>query len=322
MWVVWTVLLVASLVAVKALDRASAGGGVVADVGANGVHRDQSDALARYGFALEEVARRSGVDFTHVAPIFDARLDHIMPQVASMGAAVAVADFDRDGWQDFYVTNSAEGGSEPLVPESGRRDVQERRAGHGRRRGESHRHRRVDGRDLGRLRQRRIRGSVRLQIRPPGAVSQRAGPLVHARDRARRPAGVGEREQRGLARLRPRRQARLVPGRATGPRMSISGISRRRGSCPRASSTRTTAAASTCSTTAATARSRTRPRRSASIPAAGRWPWARPICSARASRICSSRTITAFRRSTPIGTANGSSMSAPRPTSAARRRAG
>jgi len=28
-----------------------------------------------------------------------------MPQVAAMGAAVAVADFDRDGWQDFYVTN-------------------------------------------------------------------------------------------------------------------------------------------------------------------------------------------------------------------------
>ena len=32
-----------------------------------------------------------------------------MPQVASTGAAVAVADFDRDGWQDFYVTNSREG---------------------------------------------------------------------------------------------------------------------------------------------------------------------------------------------------------------------
>jgi hypothetical protein len=31
-----------------------------------------------------------------------------MPQVASMGASVAVADFDRDGWLDFYVTNSRE----------------------------------------------------------------------------------------------------------------------------------------------------------------------------------------------------------------------
>ena len=26
-----------------------------------------------------------------------------------MGAAVSVVDFDRDGWQDFYVTNSGEG---------------------------------------------------------------------------------------------------------------------------------------------------------------------------------------------------------------------
>jgi len=65
------------------------------------------------------VARRSGVDFTHVAPVFDARLDHIMPQVASMGAAVAVADFDRDGWQDFYVTNSAEGGLNRLYRNQG-----------------------------------------------------------------------------------------------------------------------------------------------------------------------------------------------------------
>ena len=32
-----------------------------------------------------------------------------MPQIAAMGAAVAVGDFDRDGWQDLYVTNSSEG---------------------------------------------------------------------------------------------------------------------------------------------------------------------------------------------------------------------
>jgi hypothetical protein len=65
--------------------------------------------MARYGFRLEEVARRSGVDFVHQGPTFDKQLDHIMPQVASMGAAVAVGDFDRDGWPDFYVTSSAEG---------------------------------------------------------------------------------------------------------------------------------------------------------------------------------------------------------------------
>jgi enediyne biosynthesis protein E4 len=66
-------------------------------------------ALARHGFALQEVARESGIAFTHEPPRFDARLQHIMPIVAAMGASVSVADFNRDGWQDLYVTNSAEG---------------------------------------------------------------------------------------------------------------------------------------------------------------------------------------------------------------------
>ena len=70
---------------------------------------DSSTALTRYGFHLEEVAKASGVDFVHHAPKLDHQLDHIMPQVASMGAAVSVVDFDRDGWADLYVTNSGEG---------------------------------------------------------------------------------------------------------------------------------------------------------------------------------------------------------------------
>ena len=31
-----------------------------------------------------------------------------MPQIASMGAGVSVVDFDSDGWNDFYLTNSGE----------------------------------------------------------------------------------------------------------------------------------------------------------------------------------------------------------------------
>ncbi len=42
-----------------------------------------------------------------------------MPQVASTGAAVAVADFDKDGWQDFYVTNSREGSLNRLYRNKG-----------------------------------------------------------------------------------------------------------------------------------------------------------------------------------------------------------
>jgi enediyne biosynthesis protein E4 len=69
---------------------------------------DTDIALDRYGFYFEEVAKKSGVDFVHRAPTLDPKLDHIMPQIASMGAGVAVSDFNRDGWPDFYVTNSGE----------------------------------------------------------------------------------------------------------------------------------------------------------------------------------------------------------------------
>ena len=67
-----------------------------------------SAALARYGFALQEVAAQAGLGVTHQAPTLDPKLNAIMPQVASMGASVAVADFDRDGWDDLYVCSSGE----------------------------------------------------------------------------------------------------------------------------------------------------------------------------------------------------------------------
>lgn len=68
-----------------------------------------ADSLARYGLHFDEVASASGIHAVHQPPVLDAKLAHIMPQVASMGAAVAIADFDRDGWPDLYVPNSAHG---------------------------------------------------------------------------------------------------------------------------------------------------------------------------------------------------------------------
>jgi hypothetical protein len=111
LWVVWTVMFVASLGAVVALNRST-----VAD---RGGRAGSGDPTARHGFVLEESAKRLGIDFVHQAPAFDARLEHIMPQVAAMGAAVAVGDVDRDGWQDLYVTNSAEGGLNRLYRNRG-----------------------------------------------------------------------------------------------------------------------------------------------------------------------------------------------------------
>ncbi len=73
----------------------------------------------RYGFRLQEVSKASGVDFTHQAPTLDIKLAHIMPRIADMGAGVSVADFDRDGWQDFYVTNSGENSKNKLYRSNG-----------------------------------------------------------------------------------------------------------------------------------------------------------------------------------------------------------
>ena len=76
-------------------------------------HNDATP-ISAYGFRLTESARASGVTFVHQAPTLDPKLSHIMEQVASMGAAVSVVDFDHDGLPDFYVTNSAQGSKNAL----------------------------------------------------------------------------------------------------------------------------------------------------------------------------------------------------------------
>ena len=75
---------------------------------------DSTTALARHGFYLQEVSHAAGVTFVHQGPTLDHKLDPIMPEVASMGAAVSIVDFDRDGWSDIYVTNSAIGSKNAL----------------------------------------------------------------------------------------------------------------------------------------------------------------------------------------------------------------
>jgi hypothetical protein len=75
---------------------------------------DHVAALARYGFYLQEVSHAAGIDFVHQAPVLDSKLAPIMPEVTSMGAAVSIVDFDRDGWPDIYVTNSAIGSKNHL----------------------------------------------------------------------------------------------------------------------------------------------------------------------------------------------------------------
>ena len=105
---------IALLIAPVVLNRIASPGVTIAAVDAR-----SKDTLARYGFHLEEVSKSAGIDFVHKAPKLDTKLDHIMPQIASMGASVSVADFDRDGWQDLYVTDSSEGGQNRLYRNQG-----------------------------------------------------------------------------------------------------------------------------------------------------------------------------------------------------------
>ena len=77
------------------------------------------NALAQYGFRLTESAKAAGIDYVHSAPTLDPKLAHIMPQVASMGAAVSVVDVDRDGRPDLYVTDSKEGSKNRLYRNRG-----------------------------------------------------------------------------------------------------------------------------------------------------------------------------------------------------------
>ena len=228
-----------------------------------------------------------------------------------MGAAVAVVDFDRDGWQDFYVTNSGEGSLNRLYRNKGDGTFADVAGRLGVADVNQRGHRRVDGRGLGRLRQRRLRGSVPLQVRPAGAVPQRRRARLHPRVRARRAAALGQRQQRHLVRLRPRRLARSVPRRLlAGGRRPLApeddadhaGELRVRGERrpevpvpqPRRRHVRGDVGG-----------------RSGSARAAGRWPSAAAdLFGHRAIRICSSPTTTASPSSTSTRAASGSSRSA------------
>jgi hypothetical protein len=85
-----------------------------AEVAAARVSVDEATALEHHGFFLDDGARSAGIDFRHEAPVLDARLEPIMPLIASLGAAVSIADYDRDGWPDIYVTTSRTGSRNAL----------------------------------------------------------------------------------------------------------------------------------------------------------------------------------------------------------------
>jgi hypothetical protein len=72
----------------------------------NPVSIDTTAALSQYGFYLQEISAKANVDFIHHSPVLDKLFNPILPEISSMGAAVSVCDYDADGWNDFYVTDS------------------------------------------------------------------------------------------------------------------------------------------------------------------------------------------------------------------------
>lgn len=81
----------------------------------SGINSQQKEAAAKaYGFYLDPVNQESGIHFRHLSPEVDPKLDNIKMQIASTGAAVSICDFDNDGWNDIYFTNSANGSKNAL----------------------------------------------------------------------------------------------------------------------------------------------------------------------------------------------------------------
>jgi hypothetical protein len=100
-----TIFFLAQLVAVWALNREPR----------DEKYEGADKAVEKYGFYLKDVAKPSGIDFKHESPRdLDPQLKHILPLIASMGAAVSIVDFDKDGWPDIYVVTSREGGKNRL----------------------------------------------------------------------------------------------------------------------------------------------------------------------------------------------------------------
>ena len=71
-------------------------------------------SLKNHGFYLEPINSAAGINFKHLRPQLDTKLKNIEPQIASLGASVSIVDYDKDGWDDIYFTNSRTGSRNAL----------------------------------------------------------------------------------------------------------------------------------------------------------------------------------------------------------------
>jgi hypothetical protein len=69
--------------------------------------------------AFEEIGARAGVALRHHTRAFQGPYADVLRMFTSGGAAVAVGDYDNDGFEDVFLTDSAEGASPHLLHNAG-----------------------------------------------------------------------------------------------------------------------------------------------------------------------------------------------------------
>jgi len=76
-------------------------------------------AAAKQGRWFEDVTKRAGLAVSHHNRVFHNPYADIMAGYTALGAAAAVADYDGDGYEDLFVTDSSEGGRNHLYHNNG-----------------------------------------------------------------------------------------------------------------------------------------------------------------------------------------------------------
>ncbi|MGH9786731.1 MAG: FG-GAP repeat domain-containing protein, partial [Terriglobia bacterium] len=71
------------------------------------------------GAWFEDITAKAGVAHKHTNRSFQNPYAHIMEGYTALGAAAAVADFDGDGFEDIFVTDSKAGGKNHLYHNNG-----------------------------------------------------------------------------------------------------------------------------------------------------------------------------------------------------------
>ncbi len=78
-----------------------------------------SDARTEDGVWFEDRAAEAGVEYPHHTRTFENPYAHIMQGYTALGASAAVADFDGDGYEDVFFTDSAKDGKNRLYSNNG-----------------------------------------------------------------------------------------------------------------------------------------------------------------------------------------------------------